>query len=105
MNDVCGAFQYKGWYHLFYQFGPFHDDAPRLVGWGHARSRDLVHWEILPEAGYPDPGCGELLYGSGSAVVTELGYPPCSMPGHPTAYGKAAASGNSGPLFPSMTNS
>ena len=75
MNDVCGAFQYKGWYHLFYQFGPFHDDAPRLVGWGHARSRDLVHWEILPEAVYPDPGCGELLYGSGSAVVTELGIP------------------------------
>ncbi|RAV29613.1 glycoside hydrolase family 32 protein [Sinomicrobium soli] len=67
MNDPNGMFYYDGYYHLFFQhypdaavWGPMH--------WGHAVSRDLLHWEELPIALYP----GEEGYiFSGSAVVDE----------------------------------
>nr|XP_017233550.1 PREDICTED: acid beta-fructofuranosidase-like [Daucus carota subsp. sativus] len=50
MNDPDGPLFYKGWYHLFYQYNP--DGAewgPKIV-WGHAASKDLIHWEYLPVA-------------------------------------------------------
>ena len=40
---------WKGWYHIFYLYGPTRDWSDWLH-WGHARSQDLIHWEELPIA-------------------------------------------------------
>src|SRR4051812_8974593 len=50
---AAGPLYYKGWYHLFYQWNP---DAAVWgnISWGHAVSRDLIHWLHLPLAMVPD---------------------------------------------------
>lgn len=64
MNDPNGMVWYNGVYHLFYQhypkasvWGPMH--------WGHATSKDMIHWKHEPIALYPD-SIGMIF--SGSAV-------------------------------------
>lgn len=49
----AGPLYHKGWYHLFYQWNP--DSAVwGNITWGHAVSRDLLHWLHLPLAMVPD---------------------------------------------------
>lgn len=75
MNDICGAVYYNGWHHVFYQSNPYHDDRYSENGWGHARSRDLVHWEDLPFALMPMKHRGELRCNSGNVALDGNGRP------------------------------
>jgi fructan beta-fructosidase len=66
MNDPNGCVYFKGLYHLYFQYYP-HDILWGPMHWGHAVSKDLLHWEEKGIALYPDEETGMAF--SGSAIV------------------------------------
>ena len=70
INDPNGFCYYKGYYHIFYQYHPYSADWGPMH-WGHARSKDLIHWESLPIAIAPDTKADEDGCFSGSAIVKD----------------------------------
>ena len=75
-NDPNGLVYYNGYYHLYYQHHPYGNTWGDMY-WGHARSKDLAHWELLPICLFPDSegefGPGDGYMWSGSAMVYHPG--------------------------------
>lgn len=72
MNDPNGFSVYEGFYHLFYQYHPY-EARWGPMHWGHAVSRDMLHWEYRPAALAPDRSYDNLGCFSGTAITTKDG--------------------------------
>ncbi|XP_052879037.1 acid beta-fructofuranosidase-like isoform X2 [Gossypium arboreum] len=67
-NWMNGPLFYKGWYHFFYQYNP-HAAVWGDIVWGHAVSKDLIHWLHLPLAMVADQWYDKNGVWTGSATI------------------------------------
>ena len=69
VNDPNGLVynESTGEYHMFYQYNPYSSGMGNC-SWGHAVSRDLIHWQELPVAIYANENG---VIASGSCVIDE----------------------------------
>lgn len=72
MNDPNGFIYFEGKYHLFYQYYPY-GTFWGPMHWGHAVSKDLLHWDFLPAALAPDSKNDKEGCFSGSSLKTDEG--------------------------------
>lgn len=96
MDDPNGIIFHNGQYHVMYSLNPnsstnragmvyktvvrvWDPDSDDWTGgvtvWGHSRSSDLVHWEHLPIAIYPQIDKGEHFVWFGCTTITPSGIP------------------------------
>jgi len=96
MDDPNGIIYHNGYYHIMYSLNPYSSEHragmiyktsakvwnqshPDWTGginvWGHARSKDLIHWEYLPIALYPSVEKGEHYIWFGCTVINDEGVP------------------------------
>ena len=68
MNDPNGLIYFRDEYHLFYQHNPYSLNWDSMH-WGHAVSKDMLHWQHLPVAYTPETEIDD--YFSGSSVIDE----------------------------------
>lgn len=82
LNDPNGLCQWKGTFHIFYQYNP---QAPvhELIHWGHATSTDMLRWNnepvaLAPSAGPDEEGCwsGVLVDDHGTPTLVYSGHAP-----------------------------
>ncbi len=72
INDPNGLVYYKGYYHVFYQHAPDYEIPwQEDMHWGHARTKDFLHWEELPVALFPDMPYDKDGCFSGTAIVKD----------------------------------
>ncbi|MHC4202614.1 MAG: glycoside hydrolase family 32 protein, partial [Planctomycetota bacterium] len=96
INDPNGVIYHEGAYHLFYQFDPIVDGRRSKRTWGHAVSKDLVHWKDWPVAIWPDSRHDRGGVYSGNMVIDDEGVPTAlytgNVAGHRETYGMLARS-------------
>lgn len=87
-NDPNGLIYADGVYHLYFQYNPFNISWNNM-SWGHAVSRDLLHWEQEDTVLFPDES-GTMF--SGCAIANEKGL--LGLPEEALLYYYTAAGGS-----------
>lgn len=70
INDPNGLVFSNGTYHLYFQYNPYGIEWGNM-SWGHAVSKDLLHWKQMDTVMYPDED-GMIFSGSGIKNEKEL---------------------------------
>src|SRR5699024_2710544 len=89
INDPNGLIYADGLFHYYFQYNPF-DTEWQNMSWGHAVSRDLLHWRQEETVMSPDED-GPIF--SGSAVENQQGL--LGQPQEALLYFYTAAGGSS----------
>lgn len=74
INDPNGTIYFNGSYHLFYQYNPASDKWGNLH-WGHTRTKDFIHYEVMKDMLCPQHEKGEHHCFSGCIGINSNGNP------------------------------